>query len=149
MAPPKKQLRIRGKMTSLRGRVYDHLSRVWTHASFSEQIVPVICPSPESRCGSSFTSPSSWRSIVSLLGGRFRNGSYSKNLNLSMKRIMFRAIFGPILAISVRFQIDAAREFSLVNSENFASVAESGRDILGCPNLMLPPPPIGWTLIVE
>jgi hypothetical protein len=59
MAPPKKQLRIRGKMTSLRGVSMTHLSRVWTHASFSEQIVPVICPSRGSRCGSSLTSPSS------------------------------------------------------------------------------------------
>jgi hypothetical protein len=72
MAPPKKQLRIRGKMTSLRGVSMTHLSRVWTHASFSEQIVPVICPSPESRC---------------------------------------------------------------VNCESLASVAESGRDMLSCPNL--------------
>jgi len=44
----KKQLHIRGTMTSLRGVSMAHRSRVWTHASFSEQILSVSCPARES-----------------------------------------------------------------------------------------------------
>ena len=45
---------------------------------------------------------------------------------------------GLILVISVLFQICASREFSLINAESLASVAESRRDIFGCPNVRTP-----------
>ena len=45
---------------------------------------------------------------------------------------------GLILAISVRFQIGACREFSLVDSESLASVAQSRRYLHGCPNVRTP-----------
>jgi len=45
---------------------------------------------------------------------------------------------GFILAISVRFQIGACREFSLIGTESLASVAESRGDMLGCPNVRTP-----------
>jgi hypothetical protein len=45
---------------------------------------------------------------------------------------------GLILAISVRFQIDAPCEFSLIESESLTSVAKSRRDMLGCPNVRTP-----------
>src|SRR5262245_50347950 len=63
MAPPKKQLRISGKMSSLRGASTAHLSRVCNHAWFSEEMGPVVCPSRESRGGSSLTVPSLSRPI--------------------------------------------------------------------------------------
>jgi hypothetical protein len=45
---------------------------------------------------------------------------------------------GFILAISVRFQIGACREFSLIDSESVASVAQSRCYMLGCPNVRTP-----------
>ena len=45
---------------------------------------------------------------------------------------------GLILAISVLSQIDASCEFCLIKSKSFASVAESRRDMLGCPNVRTP-----------
>jgi hypothetical protein len=45
---------------------------------------------------------------------------------------------GLILAISVLFQTGASCEFCLTNSKSLASVAESRRDILGCPNVRTP-----------
>jgi hypothetical protein len=45
---------------------------------------------------------------------------------------------GLILIISVLFQINAHREFCLLESEGLASVAESCRNMLGCPNVTTP-----------
>jgi len=45
---------------------------------------------------------------------------------------------GFILVISVLFQISAHREFCLIKSEGLASVAESSRDMRGCPNVTTP-----------
>ena len=45
---------------------------------------------------------------------------------------------GLILAISVLFQTGASCELCLTNSKSLASVAESRRDILGCPNVRTP-----------
>ena len=45
---------------------------------------------------------------------------------------------GLILAKSVRLQISAHREFFLIKSEGLASVAESCRNMPGCPNVTTP-----------
>ena len=45
---------------------------------------------------------------------------------------------GLILAKSVRFQISTHREFFLIKSEGLASVAESCRNMPGCPNVTTP-----------
>ena len=45
---------------------------------------------------------------------------------------------GLILAKSVRFQISTHREFFLIKSEGLASVAESCRNMPGCPNVTAP-----------
>jgi hypothetical protein len=41
-------------------------------------------------------------------------------------------------SLPVRLQVDACREFSLIDSESFASVAESHPDMLGCFNVKTP-----------
>ena len=45
---------------------------------------------------------------------------------------------GLILAISVLFQISAPREFCLIKAKGLASVAESSRNMRGCPNVTTP-----------
>src|SRR6266404_1366097 len=78
----------RGRITSLRGVSMTHLSRVWTHASLSEEVAPVICPSRGSPCGCLLTLPSSRRSIASLFEERFRTGSYSKKPEFVNEKII-------------------------------------------------------------
>ena len=45
---------------------------------------------------------------------------------------------GLILVISVLFQVNAHREFCLIESEGLASVAESCRNMCGCSNVTTP-----------
>src|SRR5690242_580215 len=52
----KKQLRIKGSMISLKGLSMTHVSRVWKHASFSEEMAVVVCPGRRSSDGSLLTS---------------------------------------------------------------------------------------------
>jgi hypothetical protein len=64
IAPPKKQLRIRGRITSLEGQSKTHLSRVCNHASFNERMRGVVCLSWGSPRRSIFAALSSGLSIA-------------------------------------------------------------------------------------
>jgi len=67
----------------------------------------------------------------------FSKDNYLQNYESvnEQSRLSRYSIFGLILAISVRFQIEMSQDSSLVDSGNLTSVADFGRYIIGCPNL--------------
>src|SRR6516165_5454022 len=78
----KKAVPYQGKNDLARGPSVTHLSRVWNHASFSEEMGPVVCPSRGSPDGSLLASASSRRPIASLPNEGVWKRNYSQNARL-------------------------------------------------------------------